>query len=237
MRLYFNGCSHTYGDDLLNRNLSWPAVIANELQCNFVNDAVSGGTNDRIVYRTIKNAAEFDFFYIAWTYTSRFTRYRLDNNHEVNFNPSLTHTLYGNQLEFKNYGKLHYAYWNNELYNFKLWLQQIILLQRYLSSIKKPYVMLNAAHNCIDRWSVSWDLFNSSVKSLLCFDLLNDDILYREHLEIQSLLNQIDTSNYVDWDYWWITKLHNNHSVGPTGHLLEDGHLAIANKILTHDSI
>ena len=236
MRLYFNGCSHTFGDDLLDCNQAWPSLIAKKLQCDFVNDSVSGGTNDRIVYRTIKHATEFEFFYIAWTYTTRFTRYRSDNNHDVNFNPQLTHSLYGNQSEFKDYGKLHYAFWNNELYNFKLWLQNIVLLQRYLDSINKPYVMLNADHNCIDRWSTDWHLFNSSVQSLLCFDIMDDETLHNEHLEIQTLLKQIDTSNYIDWNSWWITKLHRDHPVGPTGHLLENGHTAVANKILEHDS-
>ena len=236
MRLYFNGCSHTFGDDLIDCNQAWPSLIAKKLQCDFVNDSVSGGTNDRIVYRTIKHANEFEFFYIAWTYTTRFTRYRSDNNHDVNFNPQLKHSLYGNQSEFKDYGKLHYAFWNNELYNFKIWLQNVVLLQRYLDSINKPYVMLNATHNFIDRWSADWNLFNSSVQSLLCFDIMDDKTLHNEHLEIQTLLKQIDTSNYIDWDSWWITKLHSDHTSGPTGHLLEDGHTAVANKILEHDS-
>ena len=236
MRLYFNGCSHTFGDDLKDRQLAWPALVAKKLNCDFVNDAVSGSSNDRIMYRTIKNAHEFDCFYIAWTYTVRFTRYRSDNNHDVNFNPQLKHSLYGNHSEFKDYGKIHYAFWNNELYNFKLWLQNIVLLQRYLESVNKPYVMINADHNHINQWSTSWNLFNSSVQSLLCFDLMDDETLHNEHLEIQTLLKQIDTSNYIDWDSWWITKLRLEYPVGSTGHLLEDGHTAVANKILAHDS-
>ena len=178
MRLYFNGCSHTFGDDLKDQNQAWPALIAKNLHCDFLNDSVSGGTNDRIMYKTIKHATEFDQFYIAWTYPFRFTRYRADNNHDVNFNPQLKHSLYSNQLEFRDYGKIHYAFWNNELYNFKLWLQQVVLLQRYLDSINKPYIMLNSDHNHINRWSTGWNLFNSSVQSLLCFDLMDDDTLY-----------------------------------------------------------
>lgn len=237
MRLYFNGCSHTWGDDLLDQNQAWPSLIAKSLQCDFVNDAVSGGTNDRIMYRTIKHAQEFDCFYIAWTYTTRFTRYRSDNNYEVNFNPKLKSTNYGSASEFKDYGRLHYAYWHNELYSFKLWLQNIILLQRYLSSINKPYVMLNAAHNHINQWSTDWDLFNSSIKPLVCFDLMDDNMLFEEHQEIQTLLKQIDTSNYIEWDSWYITKLLDRYKVGPTGHLLEDGHNAVAEHILTHTSV
>jgi len=236
MRLYFNGCSHTFGDDLIDRSVAWPALVAKNLQCEFVNDSMSGGTNDRIVYRTIKNAQNFDCFYIAWTYTSRFTHYRSDNNHDVNFNPQLKNMLYENTTEFKDYGKLYYRVWHNELYSFKLWLQEIILLQRYLTSINKSYIMINSDHNYLHRWSVDWNLFNSSVKSLVCFDLMDDKMLFDEHTEIQTLLKQIDTSNYIGWNSWWLTKMSNNYPVGPTGHLLEDGHAAIANYILKHDS-
>jgi len=236
MRLYFNGCSHTYGDDLIDRNLAWPALIANHYKCDFLNDSTSGGTNDRIMYRTLKHADQFDKFYIAWTYTSRFTRYRHDNNHDVNFNPQLTHSLYKNSVEFTEYGKLHYSYWHNELYTFKLWLQNIILLQRFFESIKKPYVMINSDNNLIDRWTVGWPLFNNSVKSLVCFDIMDDQQLHNEHVEIQNLLNQINFTSYLGWNTWWLTKLTELYPVGPTKHLLEQGHQASAEYIIKHDT-
>jgi hypothetical protein len=236
MKLYFNGCSHTYGDDLTDFNKAWPGLIAKQIGCNFVNDAVSGGTNDRIVYRTIKNAQNFDKVYIAWTYTSRFTRYRSDNNHEVNFNPQLKNTMYGADPEFSEYGLWHYRVWHNELYSFKLWLQNIILLQRYLESINKPYVMVNSTDNYLNRWNVGWPVFNSSVKSLLCFDLMNDSQLEQEHAEIQTLLSQININHYIGWNDWWLTQACTTYPVGPTGHLLEDGHQYIADYILTNDS-
>ena len=81
MKLYFNGCSHTFGDDLDCPQIqSWPAIVGNKTGYSHFNDAVSGGTNDRIVYSTIKHIDQFDQFYIAWTYTSRFTRYRVEKN-------------------------------------------------------------------------------------------------------------------------------------------------------------
>ena len=237
MKLYFNGCSHTWGDDLFDPgSQAWPALIAKNLNCKFINDSIYGGTNDRIIYRTIKNAYAFDKFYIAWTYTSRFTRYRSDNNHDINFNTQLKNSQYGDIPEFKEYGRLHYKFWHNELYVFKLWLQNIILLQRYFKSIKKPYVMINADNNYINRWGVSWLNFNNSVKSLLCFDLMNDDQLGNEHAEIQQLIKQIDSKHFLGWNTWQISDLLNQYPVGPTGHLLEQGHRAIADYILTHDT-
>lgn len=235
MRLYFNGCSHTHGDDLDHpESQAWPALLANALGCNFFNNAVSGNANDQIIYQTIKHADQFDKFYIAWTYTERFTRYRSDNNHAVNFNPQLNHNLYGKDPDFINYGKIHYATWNNNLYNFKLWLQNIIMLQRYLELLNRPYVMINADNNCIDRWTTSWPNFNSSVQSLLCFDNMNDDQLYQEHEEIQQLLKKINFEHYIGWNNWWITK--DSFPTGPTGHYLSQGHEHIAKYILKHDT-
>lgn len=236
MRLYFNGCSHTFGDDLPNPSLqSWPAVLSSRLNCKFVNDSISGGTNDRIIYRTLKNIQDFDKIYIAWTYTNRFTRYRVDNNHDVNFNVQLTHQLYGSTPEFQQYGKLHYTVWHNEMFSFKLWLQDIIMLQRFFKSINKPYVMINSDNNNIDRWTVGCKDFNNSVKSLLCFDQMNNEQLYLEHIEIQNLLTQIDFTNYIGWNSWWLTQMCGIYPTGTTNHLLEAGHQATAEYILKYD--
>lgn len=235
MKLYFNGCSHTFGDDLTDRTFAWPTLVANSLRCDFLNDSVSGGTNDRILYRTIKHLDDFDVFFVAWTYTSRFTRYRFDNNHEVNFNSQLRHSMYGHDPEFQNYGQLHYTVWHNELYSFKLWLQSIVLLQKLFESKNKKYIMLNACHNLIDRWTCDWKNFNNSVQSLLCFDQMNDQQLYQEHVEIQQLVSSIDLQRCVDWGTWYIEKLCINFPIGKTGHLLQDGHTAVAKHILAHD--
>ena len=136
MNLFFVGCSFTYGDDLEDpgRN-AWPTLVAGSNR--FVNAAQSGGTNDRTVYQVIKNIDQFDKFYIAWTFIERFTRYRAENNFEVNFNPSLVHKLYDRNTEFIEYANLHYKFWYNNLYSFKLWLQQIVLLQSYLDKKKQ----------------------------------------------------------------------------------------------------
>lgn len=235
MSLFFIGCSFTYGDDLSDPGkTSWPALVAGKNK--FVNAAVSGGTNERTMYQVIKNIDQYQKFYIAWTYIERFTRYRQDNNHEVNFNPMCKHVLYGNDREFKDYAKLHYGVWYNDLFAFKCWLQQIILLQRYLDNKNKPYIMINTVHNNIHSWSQDWTTFNDSVKSLLCFDIMNDDQLFSEHQEIQNLLDDIDKDRFIGWGQWSITDLLDRYPLGATGHLLEDGHQAVANYIIQNDT-
>jgi hypothetical protein len=237
MRLYFNGCSHTWGDDLADPSTTaWPAVLSRNLNAEFLNDSSSGGTNDRIIYRTINNINQFDKFYIAWTYTTRFTRYRSDNNHDVNFNPHLVHSLYGNDSNFINYGKMHYQTWHNELYAVKLWLQNIIMLQRLFETERKPYVMINSNNNHLDRWLSGRNDFNNNVKSLVCFDQMDNDILLQEHHEIQQLISLIDTTHFIGWNIWCLTDELDHYPVGKTGHLLEQGHKATAEHILKHDS-
>ena len=233
MKAYFIGCSHTYGDDLKDpTNQAWPAVLSKKMGYEFVNDAVSGGTNDRILYRTIKHLDQFDHFYIAWTYTSRFTRYRSDNNHDVNYNPALKHRLYQNNSDFLYYGRIHYAIYHNELYAFKLWLQQILCLQSVLNCHRKPYTMLNAVENLVPKWCVPWKDFNNSIHDLVCFDSMNDQQLEDEHQEITQLVSKIDLSRFPGWSNFWLTQLHNHYPVGVTGHLLDEGQIAYTDWIL-----
>ena len=235
MNLFFIGCSFTYGDDLIDPIRSaWPSLVAGSTR--FVNAAQKGGTNERTVYQVIKNIDQFDKFYIAWTFIERFTRYRAENNFEVNFNPNLKHELYGQNNEFIEYAKLHYKFWYNDLYSFKLWLQQIVLLQSYLDRKNKKYIMINTSRNHINSWLQPRPLFNDSVKSLLCFDNMDDDQLMSEHLEIQALAKDIDQDKFLGWGTWSMADLLLQYPKGPTGHLLEEGHRAIAEYILKNDT-
>jgi len=226
--LWATGCSHTYGDDLADKTQAWPYLLANMLNLECVNNAVSGGSNERIVYQTVKSLP-CKIKVIAWTYIERTTRYDPDNNFEVNFNPHLRHKLYKNNNDFIKYGKLHYSKWYNDLYAFKLWLQQIILLQKFLGN--EPYVMVNATGNRFKNYNSSWDTFNQNVKEFICFDSMNDEQLYREHCEIQHYVDLIDTRCYYNIDNFYITQLDNTYPTGPTGHLLEQAQQEIATKL------
>ena len=127
MKLYFNGCSFTYGTELKNPGSdSWPTLVSAYLKSDFLNDAVPGGTNDRIMYKTIQNINHYDCFFIAWTFYSRFTEYNPVDNFEINFTPnmnldtSLHHSddLKKNYQKYQDYGNLYYKHWFNELFEF-----------------------------------------------------------------------------------------------------------------------
>ena len=228
--MWATGCSHTYGDDLEDKLTAWPYLLAEKLGMSCINNAISGGSNERVLYESIKSNS-CDVAVIAWTYKERFTRYDNSNNFQIHFNPALSHTDYSDVYYFKQYGKLHYAHWSNSLYEFKIWLQQIIILQRYFESKSQRYLMLNGAVNNYSDFSTPWDNFNIKIKHLVCFDEMNDEQLYQEHQEIQKYIAEIDMTCYYSINNFHITDLHNEYPVGDTGHLLDEGQQHLADRL------
>jgi hypothetical protein len=225
--LWATGCSHTFGDDLKNKKNAWPYLLAKDLELGCINNAVSGGSNERIVYQTLKTKKK-KIFVICWTYISRFTRYRSDNNYEVNFNVHTINDLFNKDYSFHEYTKLHYKHWYNELYSFKLWLQQIILLQNYLKQIEQPYLMLNSTQNNLNLWVCNKENFIGNVKEFINFDLMNDDQIFSEWQEIQRYYSLIDKKSFFDIENYFLTQYNSSYTIGKTKHLLEEGHKRIA---------
>lgn len=243
MILYFNGCSFTYGDELNHPEThAWPSLLARSLDLDYSNDAVPGGTNDRIVYKTLSNIHNYDYFFIAWTSYERFTEYNPVDNFEINFSPGLnldaslhySDDLKKHYWKYKDYGEMFYKHWYNELFEFKKWLQQIIMLQSVLDKQNKKYLMLNTMSNNLEHWLESDPhRFIPGMKDLLSFyDYISDQQLMAEHREIQKLADTIDKSRFISWNQWHITCLQASHACAPGGHLLESGHQEVAKIVL-----
>ena len=237
MKIYTIGCSFTYGDELSNpTKTSWPALLQEKYKCQLINDAVNGGSNQRTVYRLIKSLQEnFDLSIVAWTTYSRFTFYKSNNNNEVNFNPQLNSPIFNNNTLFKNWGETLYRVWYNELYAFKLWLQQIIQLQSLLKH--KNYLMINTMPNQLSSWLVPADKFIESTKHMVNIDHMNDEQLLAEYREIQYYVSLIDTTKFYKWADFAITELKSSFETGPGGHILEKGHAHLANLIYNHINV
>jgi len=236
--IYTNGCSFTFGDELNDPSLAWPYVLANKLNTNVVNDAVSGASNYRTVYQTIKNLNKnFDLYIIAWTTTTRYTFYKSDNNFEVNFNPQLAHSLYGNKDFYSLWGRTLYQNWHNELYAFKIWLQQIIQLQSVLEKFKKNYIMINTSENSLKKWSAPKDCFVDSVKHMINFEIMSDEQLFTEYEEIQQYLNNIDIEKFYQWNKFSVQDLTSLYPIGPNGHILEAGHQHLADLLFEYINV
>jgi hypothetical protein len=246
MKLYFNGCSFTYGDGLKDpASESWPSIVAKKYNLEYLNHAVSGGSNDRIIKGVITNLNNYNKFYIGWTSYSRFVKYNPVDNFEIVFNPQLnmdptlhySDDLKTNYQKYKNFGELYYKYWYNELYEFKGWLHQIILLQSLFEFRQKDYVMINMLPS-IKPWLSPVDSFIENVKDLICFDKMSDEQIYNEYKEINMLISQVDISKFVFWDYTVYDLVTDNNLTISTHdcHPNISGHNAIARAVLIHDS-
>jgi hypothetical protein len=235
MRIYACGCSLTYGTELTNPSeSSWPALLAKKLNAELVNASQGGSSNQRILYQTIKHLQHnYDLYLIAWSEYSRYTFYKSNNNHAVGFfNIGSEHPTHGKDKSYRDMGKLLYKEWYNELFAFKLWLQQIIQLQKILEN--SNYVMINSFQNELDNWLSSKEQFIEKTKHLINFDLMNDDQIFDEHKEIQYYISVIDKTKFYRWNDFHITQLCSEFKYGPGHHILEEGHEHLANLIYQH---
>ena len=71
-------------------------------------------------------------------------------------------------------------------------------------------------------------------KLISFFDYVSDDIILKEHQDIQHMIKLIDTRGFVDWAQWTISDLKSKFDTGPGGHILVDGHRAAAEKIIKY---
>jgi hypothetical protein len=233
MRIYTVGCSFTFGDELADPyNSAWPALLAKKMNASVFNDGTSGGSNSRIVYRTIKNLSkDFDLYIIAWTTNTRFTFYKSDSNEEIHFNPHLVHQKYEKETYYRDWGKTLYSVWFNELYAFKLWLQQIIQLQ---SVIKKPYLMVNTFDNYLEAWLSDKNAFIASTGPFIDIDLMGRDQIMKEYEEIQYYNSLINKNTFYKWNEFSMHQLCHQFECGPHGHFLEEGHTYMSDLIYNH---
>jgi hypothetical protein len=234
LKIYANGCSFTYGHELESpQESAWPRLISNHLGGTLVNRATPGGTNQRTVYHTVKDTHDdYDLYLIAWSDYSRFTFYKSENNFEINFNAQMKHDLYTKESFYREWGDTLYKHWYNELFAFKLWLQQIIQLQLTLQD--KNYLMINTMPNNLSLWLAPKESFIGSVKHLINFDSMTDEQIIDEYNEIQYYISLIDTAKFYKWNDFYITDLCTQFSVGPGGHILEQGHKNLSNLIIEH---
>jgi hypothetical protein len=237
MKIYVVGDSHVYGDELISpEKTSWPILLGQKLGAEVINDGVPCGSNQRNVFNTIKYCAntDIDLFIIAWTSTTKFTFYKSDNNAEGNFNPKLVHYDFGDKDYYKIWGRTLYQTWFNRMYAFRIWMQQILLLQSYLKANNKNYLMVNCHDNALHKWLAPKDQFINKVELLINFDLMNDDQIFEVHDEIQYYNSQIDTDNFYRWNNFAIRDIVSQFPSGPRDHFLEEGHQYIADLIYKH---
>jgi hypothetical protein len=235
MKIYVNGCSTTYGHELPESsrlNKVWAKLVANHYRAELFNDAVKGGSNDRIVGRVITQINNFDKFYIQWSFVDRFLLYDANNWNEVNFQKILLNDQYKDKEYFLKFGKLYYTYWCNSLFDFKKWLQQIILLQNFFERHKKPYIMFSAPHNNYQTFCVSREQFISEFSKIVDISNISDDMILDQFDQVQTLLSLINFDTFIAPTKMYVIQLCQEYPLAAGGHPLEQGHAALAQYLI-----
>lgn len=238
MKIYTDGCSGTYGDDLpedIRETVNWPALVAQHYNAELFNNACRNSSNQRVCTQLLQNIGKFDRYYLSWTKTSRFTLYDPANWYEINFNTELIHSMYHSKDHFRTFGKYYYAYWRNELFDFKQWLGQIVLTQKLLESHNAHYVMVAGASNNFKYWTAPREQFIDSIKDLINISNFNDDQIYQQHKEIQYLIQQIDFTTFIDPIDYNLESIVSPYPQSTGDHPLLEGHRAIADTIINFD--
>ena len=204
------GCSFsaTCGFSEENLPLHWVRLLSNHYSCQVNNIAIGGASNDEIYYRTIEalnNGQPYDLVIVQWTSIGRQWIYFDDNNVDdftiINFGNIAG--LVPNRDAVNQYARLHYSYFNNQYMNLKKWLLQILSLQTLLKD--KPFVFVKGFDNFLSSFS-SIDFLESgfnnidAVKHLVDFENRPDEYIADKVNTIQSLIEKIDKSKWVNFD-------------------------------------
>ena len=150
MKIYFDGCSWTKGEELENQEEErFSKLICNKLGAEETNLAIKGGSNDRIIRNLLveNNIEEYDLAVIQMTFPAR-TEYYTDRwvrvNPKHNFNEWI-HGRGGDIMKLREKFGDHNDFWkyyyvnvvNNKYLNLKEKIQYEILK----NSCKIPLVL------------------------------------------------------------------------------------------------
>jgi len=235
MTILICGSSYTSGVGLEDCNLVWPLIFQNLSGYQVINTAVAGSSVDHVCYTVVKEVSAHNYknVIITWPPLGRNLMVRNENNFLVNGNPTFHHTLYGNTKEFKEFLKLFYKYWSNELYDIKFTLQKILLVQNFLENKNCKYVFLNTNSYGLEYWT-SLSTLPAEIKNnmLSAFNCMNDSQILDEENEIKNYVNQLSQSYYNPLSYNLENDCYNKNLIDSiTKHPSASGHRYIAELI------
>lgn len=203
MKLLTVGDSFTYGEELSNRDYAWPNLLASKLGYELTNLAEPARGNTFITRKVIKNCKNVDLVVVAWSHWAR-TEFS-DDIGTYDIWPGCNLQAHNHQPWRKKLIK-YYSQYNNDDYLLNQFLINVILLQSYLESQNKKYIMMTT--------------FGQLMPFISRLDL--------------ELFLQVKTTNYIDWPYQSMMEWTYGVEQGPGGHFLEDGHQIVADKIYEH---
>ena len=212
MRLLTVGDSFTYGDELSDQNLAWPYLLANKINYQVDNLARPGESNTAILRNAMLNADSADLVIIAWSHYARMEM--SDEKGPFTIWPGNVGNLFNGPLSFRQDLLKYINQHHDDFYMYQQLLINIVLLQNYLQSTGKKYLMLDSFNE--------WDYD----KTKPCLTKLIE--------RIPHMVDKIDTRYYMGWPDETMMQWTYGCPKGPQGHFLEQGHERVADKIYEH---
>lgn len=150
MKILALGDSFTYGEELSDPcNEGWIWIVARELGAELRNVSRPGCSNDYIIKRLMREILEYherpDLVVIGWSSCSRIE--------EADDELLVWDSWPGRQLIGENKGtfredRIKYrTLYNNEMWEYRRWLRQVILVQDFLNQRNLDFRFLNCFHN------------------------------------------------------------------------------------------
>lgn len=204
MKILAVGDSFTYGYELADTQQAWPCVLARLLTAQVDNLSKPGAGNTHIVRTVVENASNYDLVVIGWTSPGR-----------IEFADQIgTYDIWpGWQGKAKIPHRVEIAKQitlaHNDVYLFRQFLINIILVQHYLDSIDVPVIMASTQG--------SNEHYYNTCKS-----------------QAVDLLDKINYNNFIDWPNAGMAEWTFGCQQGPEHHFLEDGHQRVAEKYYEH---
>lgn len=205
MKLLAVGDSFTYGEELDNINLAWPYLLGQKIGYDVTNLGKPSGGNTQIVRNVVENVHNYDLFVIAWSHFARIEMADENGIHDI-WPGSQSYLYYDKELEFRKDAINYITRYHDDNYLFQQFLINAVLLQDFLLSKKKKFVMLNAFGN-------------------------NQIELVNKH---KKLANQIIPRQFVGWPELTMMEWTDGCEQGPRKHFLEEGHNKVANILYEH---
>lgn len=192
------GDSFTYGDELSNRQQAWPYLLGQRLNEPVQNLGEPGTCNDSIVRKLVSQLGQrqYSLVVIGWTDPGRFEAWNELAEQPVSIMPASQTGL--------PWVDDYYRYSYNDQYAWERWLQQVVLVQEYLTAKNQPYLFISVAGS----------------------------LAYADRSKhAPELCQSVRADQFVGWPLTGMIELSKGCTLGPGGHPLEEGHERIANEI------
>ena len=198
------GDSFTYGEELSDRNVAWPYLVAAELGAAVTNTGIPSGGNTQITRNVIEHVLSDnppDLVLIGWTSPGRVEFCDDEGTFDIWPGYAGKWTHHDHRSKLADYINRHH----DAAYLYKQYITNIILLQTFLKYHNIKYLMMVVAGN---------EYYKNTFAN-----------------EFIALRGKVDADYFVgagkgmaEWTY----KL----PQGPNRHFLDEGHRVVADKVL-----